>query len=195
MTTVDVTSDGRARLDPPDAPPHGSSAPDGEAGGPDPAGGTDPAGAAPNGQVTRRLDAVVAGVGRVLAAAARPPTRVVIRCGEVRVELEWAPPAAAAIPGQPDAPGSAATPEPAGTVLVTSPMVGTFYRAPAPGAAPFVRVGELVQAGQQVGIVEAMKLMNAVNAETSGEVVAVLVDDGAPVEYGQPLVSLRPVEE
>ena len=177
MTTVDVIRDGPALLD-----PAGTDVPDAAG-----TGGRDRAGA--DGQVTRRLDAVVAGVGRVLAAAASPPTRVVIRCGEVRVEVEWAAPATA-----PAAP-PAEPPEPPGTVLITAPMVGTFYRAPAPGAAPFVREGDVVQPGQQVGIVEAMKLMNAVTAELAGEVVAVLADDGAPVEYGQPLVRLRPVEE
>ena len=71
-------------------------------------------------------------------------------------------------------------------------MVGTFYRAPEPGAAPFVTVGDLVRPGQVVGIVEAMKLMNEVTAERAGRVTEVLVDDGRPVEYDQPLVALDP---
>ncbi|MCP2341075.1 acetyl-CoA carboxylase biotin carboxyl carrier protein [Actinomadura rupiterrae] len=79
-----------------------------------------------------------------------------------------------------------------GTVLVTAPAVGVFYRAPEPGAAPFVAVGDDVEPGQQVGILEAMKLMNPIEAEQAGRVVAVLVEDQAAVEYGQPLIRLAP---
>ena len=75
---------------------------------------------------------------------------------------------------------------------VVSPMVGTFYRAPEPGAAPFVAVGDLVGPGQVVGIVEAMKLMNEITAGQAGRVVEVLVGDGQPVEYDQPLIALAP---
>ncbi|MBM0277884.1 acetyl-CoA carboxylase biotin carboxyl carrier protein, partial [Micromonospora tarensis] len=67
-----------------------------------------------------------------------------------------------------------------------------FYRAPEPGAPPFVAVGDLVRPGQPIAIVEAMKLMNEVTAERAGRVVAVLVEDGQPVEYDQPLVELDP---
>jgi acetyl-CoA carboxylase biotin carboxyl carrier protein len=70
---------------------------------------------------------------------------------------------------------------------ITSPMVGTFYRAPAPDAGPFVDVGQTVAVGQTVCIVEAMKLMNEIGAEFSGTVREVLVESGQPVEFGQPL--------
>lgn len=70
---------------------------------------------------------------------------------------------------------------------VTSPMVGTFYRAPNPGAEPFVKVGDHVEAGQTLGIIEAMKLLNEIEAETSGTVKEICVENAQPVEFGQPL--------
>jgi len=76
--------------------------------------------------------------------------------------------------------------------VVKSPIVGTFYSAPSQGAAPFVKVGDRVKAGQTICIVEAMKLMNEIEADAGGEVAQVLVENGQPVEYGQPLFALRP---
>jgi acetyl-CoA carboxylase biotin carboxyl carrier protein len=75
---------------------------------------------------------------------------------------------------------------------VKSPIVGTFYESPAPGALPFVKVGDQVAAGQVLCIIEAMKLMNEIESDASGEVVRVLVNNGQPVEYGQPLFAIRP---
>jgi len=75
---------------------------------------------------------------------------------------------------------------------VKSPIVGTFYEAPGPGALPFVKPGDQVAAGQVLCIIEAMKLMNEIEADASGEVVKVLVSNGQPVEYGQPLFAIRP---
>lgn len=71
--------------------------------------------------------------------------------------------------------------------VLKSPMVGTFYRAPSPDAAPFAEVGQTVKEGQTICIVEAMKLMNEIEADASGVVKAILVENGQPVEYGQPL--------
>ena len=71
--------------------------------------------------------------------------------------------------------------------VVKSPMVGTFYRASAPGAKPFVEVGQTVEAGDTVCIIEAMKLLNEIEADQAGVVKAILVENGQPVEYGQPL--------
>jgi len=76
--------------------------------------------------------------------------------------------------------------------LVKSPIVGTFYGSPSPGAEPFVKVGSYVDAGQTLCIVEAMKLMNEIEAETSGEVLRIFAENGQPVEYGQPLFGIRP---
>jgi acetyl-CoA carboxylase biotin carboxyl carrier protein len=80
----------------------------------------------------------------------------------------------------------------AGLVTVESPMVGTFYASPSPGAPPFVEVGGHVAAGKSLCIIEAMKLMNQIEAEISGTVVARLVQDGQPVEFGTPIFKIRP---
>ncbi|MBN2798091.1 MAG: acetyl-CoA carboxylase biotin carboxyl carrier protein [Deltaproteobacteria bacterium] len=77
-------------------------------------------------------------------------------------------------------------------VEIHSPMVGTFYKAPSPGAPPFVKVGDRVRLGQTLCIVEAMKLLNEIEAEVAGVVVEVLADDGAPVQFGQPLMRILP---
>ena len=81
----------------------------------------------------------------------------------------------------------ASTPISKGTAI-TSPMVGAFYAAPAPGAKPFVKVGDVVSAGQVVCIVEAMKLMNEIEADVSGKITEICVEDGQSVEYGQVLM-------
>lgn len=75
---------------------------------------------------------------------------------------------------------------------VVSPMVGTFYRAPSPEAQPFVEMGSVVEKGQVLCIIEAMKLMNEVESEYGGKIVSILVDNGQPVEYGEPLFLLEP---
>ena len=80
-----------------------------------------------------------------------------------------------------------------GTVLVKSPIVGTFYESSAPGAAPFVRVGESVHPGKVLCIIESMKLMNEIEAEISGVIEAKLVPNGQPVEYGEALFVIRPL--
>jgi acetyl-CoA carboxylase biotin carboxyl carrier protein len=80
-----------------------------------------------------------------------------------------------------------------GLVLVKSPIVGTFYESPSPGAPPFVRVGERVQPGKVLCIIESMKLMNEIEAETSGVVESKLVINGQPVEYGEALFAVRTV--
>jgi acetyl-CoA carboxylase biotin carboxyl carrier protein len=79
-----------------------------------------------------------------------------------------------------------------GHVLVKSPIVGTYYDAPAPGAPPFVRVGDAVEPGQVLCIIESMKLMNEIECEVAGIVAAKLVENGRPVEYGEALFAIRP---
>lgn len=103
-----------------------------------------------------------------------------------------APVVAAAPAPAPAAPAASATTpvaeEPAVTgTPVTSPMVGTFYRAPNPGAEPFVKVGDRVEVGQTLGIIEAMKLLNEIEAETAGVIKEICVENAQPVEFGQPL--------
>ncbi|OHE59840.1 MAG: acetyl-CoA carboxylase, biotin carboxyl carrier protein [Thermodesulfovibrio sp. RBG_19FT_COMBO_42_12] len=80
-----------------------------------------------------------------------------------------------------------------GLITVTSPIVGTFYRSPSPEAAPFVEVGSNVNKGQVLCIVEAMKLMNEIESEVDGVVVKILVENGQPVEYGEPLFLIEPI--
>ena len=92
-----------------------------------------------------------------------------------------APPQAAAAAADPDA----------GLHIVKSPIVGTFYGSPSPGAAPFVSPGDHVDKGQVIGIVEAMKLMNEIESDAAGEIVKCFVSNGQPIEFGQPLFSVR----
>ncbi len=97
----------------------------------------------------------------------------------------------------PEAPAMAAEPEVdvrggEDLHLVNSPIVGTFYASPSPGAEAFVKVGSHVDKGQTLCIVEAMKLMNEIESEISGEVLRIFAENGAPVEYGQPLFGIRP---
>src|SRR4051794_8276699 len=86
---------------------------------------------------------------------------------------------------------TAAIAEPEGAII-TAPMLGTFYRAPAPGEPDFVDVGDTIEVGQTIGIIEAMKIMNEIPAEVTGTVAEFLVNSGQPVEYGQPLLRLAP---
>ncbi len=87
---------------------------------------------------------------------------------------------------------SVARPEAAGLIPVEAPMVGTFYRAPAPGAEPYVKEGDLIHKGTVLCIIEAMKLMNEIEAEVSGRIVRILPENGQPVEFGQTLFLLEP---
>lgn len=119
--------------------------------------------------------------------------------GEERVRISRGAPATvpqAAVPAQPAmaapvvaAPPAEAEAEPDGHVI-RSPMVGTFYRASAPGAKPFVEVGQTVKSGQTLCIIEAMKLLNEIETDRDGIVKAVLAENGQPVEYGEPLFIL-----
>ena len=118
----------------------------------------------------------------------------IVKSGRVASETTIAVPVAAAAAPAPAplaaAPAPAAAPpapEHAGEV-VKSPMVGTFYRAASPGAKAFVEVGDTVKKGQPVCIIEAMKLMNEIESDADGVVKAILVENGQPVEYGEPLI-------
>ncbi|MBX2799107.1 MAG: acetyl-CoA carboxylase biotin carboxyl carrier protein [Myxococcales bacterium] len=117
------------------------------------------------------------------APVAAPAAVQTIAAAPVAAAPVAAAPAAAQVP--------AAAPDD-GLVVVESPMVGTFYRAPSPDADVFVEVGDTVAAGKTLCIVEAMKLMNEIESEVSGTVVEILVDNAQPVQFGQPLVKIRP---
>ena len=102
-----------------------------------------------------------------------------------------APPAAASVAATELAPAAEAVDPDAGLFKITSPIVGTFYRSPGPDKESYVSEGSKVSAETTVCIVEAMKLMNEIQAEVSGEVVRIYVENGQPVEYGQPLFGIR----
>jgi len=103
-------------------------------------------------------------------------------------------PAANPAPAAPaaQAPPAEAKPPAEELHVVKSPIVGTYYESPSPGAEAFVRLGQSVDTGQTLCIVEAMKLMNEIESDASGEVVRIFVENGQPVEYGQPLFGIRP---
>jgi acetyl-CoA carboxylase biotin carboxyl carrier protein len=117
--------------------------------------------------------------------------------GDVRVRVQrpgapahGAPPAS----GAPDAAPAPVVTDvvPSSSVSVESPMVGTFYRAPSPNADPYVREGDVVKEGQIVCVIEAMKLMNEIEAKVGGRIAKILVENGHAVEYGQPLFLIEP---
>ncbi|HTU02131.1 MAG TPA: acetyl-CoA carboxylase biotin carboxyl carrier protein [Candidatus Sulfotelmatobacter sp.] len=115
----------------------------------------------------------------------------------VRIRRRGAGGIAAAAPAASPAPVAATLRAPgaedaSGLVPITAPMVGTFYRAPSPGAEAFVKEGDLVQKGTVLCIIEAMKLMNEIEAESKGRIARILVENGQPVEFGQTLFLLGP---
>ncbi len=155
-------------------------------------------------QDLRRLRAEVSSLVKTIPGQV---SSVSLRAGEHAIEVTWATPpdAGARVAVTAEVPATLAAQDALGPAVgapgptivdaqvreIVAPLVGTFYVAPEPGAKPFVRPGERVEAGQTVGIVEAMKLLNPVCAEWGGEVVDVLVGDAEPVEYGQGLVRIR----
>ncbi|HME91363.1 MAG TPA: acetyl-CoA carboxylase biotin carboxyl carrier protein [Myxococcaceae bacterium] len=138
----------------------------------------------------------------------RGEERLMIRRGQPPATIVQAVPATAAAPAATDLPAAeprvTGKPEPASASatlkpeaeksgqLVTSPFVGTFYRTPAPDQPPFVELGAAVRKGQVLCIIEAMKLMNEIEAEVAGKIAAILVENGQPVEFGQPLFRIEP---
>jgi acetyl-CoA carboxylase biotin carboxyl carrier protein len=120
---------------------------------------------------------------RIVKSSPPPQNQVVMMQPSAMPHPGSTAPAAPASVAQPAADAPA---EPQGHV-VKSPMVGTFYRASSPGAAPFVEVGATVKTGDTICIIEAMKLLNEIDADASGVIKAILVENGQPVEYGQPL--------
>ena len=105
-------------------------------------------------------------------------------------QMAAAPPVPAAAPSQAAAPAAAGNDDKTHTIM--SPIVGTFYRAPSPDADAFVQVGQHVNAGDTLCIVEAMKLMNEIESDVSGTVVKILVENSQPVEYNQPMFVIKP---
>lgn len=115
---------------------------------------------------------------------------------DVQIRLERAPAPAAPPAPAPAAPAASARPDRQSSttqVTIEAPMVGTFYRANAPGTDPYVREGDTIKEGQVLCIIEAMKLMNEIESKVAGRVVKILVENGMPVEYGQPLFLIEPL--
>ena len=123
--------------------------------------------------------------------SAPPPTDRIIAVHPAPVPQMHVPAAAIAAPVAAQPASEAARAE-EGLHIVRSPIVGTYYESPSPGAPPFVKPGDSVEAGQLLCIVEAMKLMNEIEADVSGEIVKCMVKNGQPIEYGQELFAIRP---
>ncbi|MCS7042357.1 MAG: acetyl-CoA carboxylase biotin carboxyl carrier protein [Bryobacteraceae bacterium] len=121
----------------------------------------------------------------VAAAASAPQVPVAPPVAPAPESVTVAAPQAAPPPGTPDLTDPTLQP-------IKSPIVGTFYEAPAPGAEPFVKVGDVIRPGQVLCIIESMKLMNEIEAELSGTIVKRLVENGQPVEYGEVLFLVKP---
>src|ERR1700693_3697612 len=130
------------------------------------------------GEETLRIARVLPNQQPVYATTAPPPAA--ITAAPIPAPVASAP-AAAALPATPRA----------GEHIVTAPMVGTYYSAPSPGAKNFVEIGDEVELGQVMCIIEAMKMMNQIEAEKAGTVQAILVKNGEPVEFGQPLFIIQ----
>ncbi|MBI1796639.1 MAG: acetyl-CoA carboxylase biotin carboxyl carrier protein [Candidatus Eisenbacteria bacterium] len=140
----------------------------------------------------RRLIRLVqrTGIGELEVTADGRTVRIAATAGSANAAVHVTAPAAG--PAHAAAPAPAAVAAESQTPIV-SPMVGTFYRAPAPDADPYVEVGDVVEVGQTVCIIEAMKLMNEIESETKGRIVRILVENAQPVEFGQKLFLIEPL--
>lgn len=147
--------------------------------------------------VIHALNAIRLTVAALLGCAGAQPTYLRVSADTVAVELRWEPTVPAVTPAVRDTTGDAGGEPPAAArpgespAFIAAPIIGVFYRASAPGAKPFVDVGDAVSPGQQVAIVEAMKMMIPVEAEQPGRIAEILCQDSVPVEYGQPLFRLE----
>lgn len=142
-------------------------------------------------ELARRLSALLSELGLTEVEASVAGVHVRVQ----RQPSAAPPPAVVAVPS-PAPPVPATDVAPAATVsavTIEAPMVGTFYRASAPTAEPYVREGDTVKEDQVLCIIEAMKLMNEIESRTSGRIAKILVENGQPVEYGQPLFLIEPM--
>lgn len=142
----------------------------------------------------KSLESAVETVRHLLASLPERPRRLRVQAAGVIVDLDWRSASAPAAVHVEQAPVVKDEPALSSSYFVCAPAIGTFYHAPEPGKPPFVEPGGLVEEGQQVGIIEAMKLMLPVDADRQGRVLAVLVADGQAVEYGEQLIELGPVD-
>jgi acetyl-CoA carboxylase biotin carboxyl carrier protein len=148
------------------------------------------------GETFALLDQVRHNAVRLLSEVGRTPRNLRVKAGDISVEIEWddvvtGQGVAISVSDNGSAPAKVLEADSAAMYL-TAPTVGVFHHAPEPGAEPFVRVGTVVWPGQQVGIIEAMKLMIPVEADRHATVTEVLKPNGEAVEYGEPLLALAP---
>jgi acetyl-CoA carboxylase biotin carboxyl carrier protein len=132
------------------------------------------------------------GIGELEVSSGDRTVRI---AAQASVPASAGPPSAVAAPaadGGRAGKAQAEAPGPENAIAITSPMVGTFYRAPAPDADPYLEVGDIVEVGQTVCIIEAMKLMNEIESEHRGRVVKILIENAQPVEFGQKLFLIEP---
>jgi acetyl-CoA carboxylase biotin carboxyl carrier protein len=127
---------------------------------------------------------------RIKFASAVPAAPAGFDAAQLARLMASAPAATAPVVAAPASAAVAAAPE-VSLHKVKSPIVGTFYESPSPGSAPFVKVGDVVEVGQVLCIVEAMKLMNEIESDAAGEIVERIAASGQPVEYGQPLFAIK----
>ena len=150
------------------------------------------------GEIAAKLAALREHAVELLAQLDRPPRNIRIQAGMITVDITWPDgvPEPAGQGGQHRAPSGSSGKDDDGAAgeYLTAPMVGVFYHSREPGAPPFVSVGSVVEPGQQVGIIEAMKLMIPVEADRAGIIMAVLKGNGESVEYGEPLFALEAEE-
>ena len=150
---------------------------------------------------TDLFDKVSREAHELLKKAGGAVTKIKVQSGDTKITIEWDPNAAPAGPaggggyGLPQVePSVAAGGDTSGLTPVTAPLVGTFYSSPEPGAKPFVEVGDVVEPGQEIGIVEAMKIMNRIVSDVGGKVAELVVSDGDMVEFGQTIMLLEPLD-
>lgn len=132
------------------------------------------------------------GENRVRMRRAGTELNQVVTSATVPAAASVSAPAPQPVAQAPSTSTPAAPPADENTVLIKSPIVGTFYESPSPDAPPFVKVGDTVTPGQVLCIIESMKLMNEIEAEVAGTIVAKLIENGRPVEYGEALFSVKP---
>lgn len=135
----------------------------------------------------------------LLKKAGGPVTKIKVQSGDTKITIEWDPTAAPApmtggVGGLPQVETTVAGGEASGLTPVTAPLVGTFYRSPEPGAKPFVEIGDVVEPEQEIGIIEAMKIMNRIVSDVGGRVAELVVTDGDMVEFGQTIMLLEPLD-
>ncbi len=153
-----------------------------------------------SGELNELLDQAFRNTAQLAADLDTPPQAIQVRAGDVSIEVDWQAAQAAAGTAEPGSTGAAPPPAEQAPAddpdvrYLTAPAVGVFYLAPEPGAEPFVHVGDAVTTGQQVAIIEAMKLMIPFEAECSCRVVEVLKDNGEPVEFGEKVFSCTEVD-